>query len=588
MTNTSEEKICQNCKQPFVVEPDDFLFYKKINVPPPTFCWKCRFQRRLAWRNERTLFRGKSAKSGKEILTIVPPNSKISVFDESEWWSDSWNPLEYGKEYDFSKPFFEQFASLLRSVPFMSRNVTQMVNSDYSANSGFLKNCYLLFNATSDEDCAYGVGVNSSRFCFDNCNIEKCERCYQSFWITSCYQTHFSIQCTDCVKVMFSKSCRGCSNCIGCVNLTNKQYCIFNIQYSKGEYERRVSSFRLDTWTRLLKMEEEAHRMWLSFPNRYIQGTHNINVTGAYVTDSKNVKCGYFIRESKDCKYCQYLQDPHNEDAHDITIWGGNIQLSYENALCGYGTARTKFCINCYDEIHDLEYCAFSGSSSDLFGCVGLRNKQYCILNKQYDKETYHNLKKKIINHMNILPYTDKRGRVYKYGEFFPIELSPYGYNNTIAMEHFPMTKDALLQEGYGWIENDTHSFSATLKANDLTDSIKDAEDKILDEFITCSECESVFRVIKSELVFLREEGIPLPRSCAECRHKKRILNREKAFLFAHKCGCTGTVSRNGEYKNNINHFHGNNPCPNEFETSYSPDRPEIVYCEQCYQSEIV
>lgn len=305
-----EERACQNCKLIFLIEDEDFQFYKKIDVPPPTFCWKCRFQRRLVWRNERTLFKGKSAKSGKDIITIIPPRSGIPTFDESEWWMDDWDPLEYGREYDFSKSFFEQFGELQKVIPRMSRNVTQMIESDYSANSGNLKNCYLLFNATADEDCAYGTGVNNSRACFDNCNIDKCERCYESFWLTNCYQTRFSVQCTDCVSVWLSRDCRGCSYCIGCVGLSNKQFHIFNKPYLKEEYEKKIVELRLDVWSDFLNVQKEAYKLWAEYPNKYIQGIRNTNVTGSYITDSKNVKFGYLMRESKDCKYCQYLQDP--------------------------------------------------------------------------------------------------------------------------------------------------------------------------------------------------------------------------------------------------------------------------------------
>ena len=28
--------------------------------------------------------------------------------------------------------------------------------------------------------------------------------------------------------------------------------------------------------------------------------------------------------------------------------------------------------------------------------------------------------------------------------------------------------------------------------------------------------------------------------------------------------------------------------CENEFETAYAPDRPEIVYCERCYQKRYI
>ncbi len=49
-----------------------------------------------------------------------------------------------------------------------------------------------------------------------------------------------------------------------------------------------------------------------------------------------------------------------------------------------------------------------------------------------------------------------------------------------------------------------------------------------------------------------------------------------------------GEESLDGVYMNTGEHHHGKGRCPNEFETSYAPDRPEIVYCESCYQSEVV
>ena len=52
--------------------------------------------------------------------------------------------------------------------------------------------------------------------------------------------------------------------------------------------------------------------------------------------------------------------------------------------------------------------------------------------------------------------------------------------------------------------------------------------------------------------------------------------------------GLQTTANSQNKYQNTIQHAHGTEPCPNEFETTYSPDRPEIVYCEQCYQQEVV
>src|SRR3989338_7505586 len=102
---TSETKICQNCKQPFVIEPEDFDFYKKIDVPPPTFCWLCRAQRRMCFRNERILYKRKSYFNGKDIFSMYAPDSVYKVYEKDIWLSDQWDPLEHGQEYDFNRPF---------------------------------------------------------------------------------------------------------------------------------------------------------------------------------------------------------------------------------------------------------------------------------------------------------------------------------------------------------------------------------------------------------------------------------------------------------------------------------------------------
>ena len=252
----TETRVCQNCKQNFTIEPDDFGFYEKIKVPPPTWCPECRMVRRMMFRNERKLFRIKSAKSGKEILSLYPSEAGVTVYDEKEWWSDDWDAREYGREYDFSRSFFEQFLELSKVVPRYSRDVLGMVNSDYSANASYVKNCYLLFNSNYSEDSAYGNAVDKSFFCFDNSHIAKCERCYESFWLTRCFQTHFSSQCEDCHGVWFSKNLRGCSNCFGCVNLRNKQYHIFNVPYAQEEYAKKIKSFRLDSRIELEKIRK--------------------------------------------------------------------------------------------------------------------------------------------------------------------------------------------------------------------------------------------------------------------------------------------------------------------------------------------
>jgi len=76
----SETKTCQNCQQEFWIEPEDFTFYEKMKVPPPTWCPECRFRRRFSYRNERALYKRNCNLCGKGILTIYNPRRPIPVY----------------------------------------------------------------------------------------------------------------------------------------------------------------------------------------------------------------------------------------------------------------------------------------------------------------------------------------------------------------------------------------------------------------------------------------------------------------------------------------------------------------------------
>jgi hypothetical protein len=57
-------------------------------------------------------------------------------------------------------------------------------------------------------------------------------------------------------------------------------------------------------------------------------------------------------------------------------------------------------------------------------------------LNKQYTKEEYNILVPKIIEHMIS---TGERG------EFFPPKYAPFGYNESLANEYFPLRQTEAL-----------------------------------------------------------------------------------------------------------------------------------------------
>ncbi|MDD5146640.1 MAG: hypothetical protein PHN39_02780, partial [Candidatus Pacebacteria bacterium] len=429
-----ETKICQSCKRQFVIEPEDFAFYEKAKSPPPTWCPQCRAQRRMAFFNERILYRRKDSKTGKIIFSGFSDGNGFRVYDHKLWWSDDWDSMDYGREYDFNKSFFAQFSSLLKQVPLASRSFVSPINSDYCNNAGYLKNCYLVFDADNCDNILYSCMLHKSRDSLDIYYANNINLSYDSFMVWDCSRIFFSSRCDDCLEVYFSKNLTGCNNCFGCMNLRNKKYHIFNKPYSKESYQEKIKEFDLSSYRNLQTIIQQARDFWLEFPVKFREGTNNVNVSGEYIADSKNVIHSYDVTGGKDLKYCQIVIPPAN-DCYDYTDWGLNADRIYECSMCGRDVSRINFCWDCYKTVSNSNYCVQCHNSHNLFACIGLRNKQYCILNKQYIKEEYEELVPKIIQHMNDMPYTDKKGRVYRYGEFFPPELSPFCYNETIAQE---------------------------------------------------------------------------------------------------------------------------------------------------------
>ncbi|MEK9130279.1 MAG: hypothetical protein AAB526_02685, partial [Patescibacteria group bacterium] len=388
-----ETKICQNCQKEFTVEPEDFEFYEKIKVPTPTFCPECRMIRRMCFRNEHFLYKRKDSLTGEIIFSTFSELSPIKVYKKDYWWSDQWDPMDYGQDYNWNKSFFEQFRELSLEVPWFSRSIMNLVNSDYCANASDLKNCYLLFDSGPDtENCAYGAMVNYSKDSFDNYQLHSSELCYDCFMVYKSYRIFFSAHCYNCQDVYFSQNLNNCQNCFACVNLRNRQYYIFNQPYLKKEYFQKLKKFNIGSYKNTLEFIQKLKEFQSKFIYKNMHGKKNINVNGDYINYSKNVSNSFMINNAEGCKYCFNLNVGPVKDSYEYNGWGENAELIYESNQTGNNIFRLKFCFMCYPNDYDLEYCIMCVSSSNLFGCVGLRHKQYCILNKQYTKEEYEEL----------------------------------------------------------------------------------------------------------------------------------------------------------------------------------------------------
>ena len=520
-----ETKICQNCKKEFVIEPEDFDFYEKIKVPPPTFCPECRLVRRMCVRNERALYKNKCEFCGKATLSVFNAGNSFHIYCHDCWWSDKWDAMAYGAEYNFSQSFFTQWRNLLEKVPRLMLSVKDVVDSDYCNASENEKGCYLNTAGDYNERVSFSNRVVRNKDSMDLYIGSNSELCYDLVNCLQCYKLFFSRNCAQCRDSAFLLDCSNCGHCFGCVNLRNKQYCIFNKQYTKEEYQNKLPELKIGSFTGFEKIKKQYGEFVLQHPRRFAAIIKSVNSTGDNMRNAKN------------CHFCfDVIGDPSAEDCK-FAFWAGEtLRGSYDAGVgCGLklerayeasDSARSEgifFASVVYSSM-DLRYVMNCYSSTHLFGCVGLRNKQYCILNKQYTKEEYEALVPKIIEHMNNMPYTDKKSRVYRYGEFFPSELSPFCYNETIAQEYFPLTKEQAIEQGYSWKDPEIRNFQFSISNFQIPDNIKDVSDDIVDKIIECGhqgkcneQCTEAFRIIPQELQFYRRMNLPLPRLCPNC-----------------------------------------------------------------------
>ena len=566
----TETRVCQNCKWNFTIEPEDFDFYKKIQVPPPTWCPKCRLQRRLSFFNLFTLYRRKCDLCGELKVSSFPPGSPYRVYCPQCWWSDDWDPLEYSREYDFSKPFFEQFNSLLHEAPLLGISIDLPTSreSPFNHHAGHLKNCYLLFFADFCEDSAYGFYHVQTKALIDCSLASTSELCYDSMHIYKCSRgIGLRSHVTESIDCAFLKDCSNCQNCFASANLYNKKYHIFNKPYSKEEYFAEIKKWDLGSYKTYEEVKKLAETHWRKFTPKPRFDELSVRSTGNYVFESKNCRDCYEVVGVEDSRFLLMTYTPPIKDCYDYTSWGNNVSLMYECCVSGEYASNLRFCQESGINLYNAEYCKLSTGGSDHFGCVSMKKGKHCILNKPYTEREFQALREKIITHMTEMPYTDKKGRIYRYGEFFPFELSPHPYNDTVAQRFFPLSKEQAVGEGLVWQEPESREYTITKKASEIPDHIKDAADSILNETIGCLSCSRGFKITNTELRFLRKMNVPLPRKCPFCRIEEKFSQWMKNLAIKKRL-C--------------------DKCGSEFETSYSKEEAPNILCKTCYLQEVV
>jgi len=538
------EQNCKKCGAKFSFTDKELDFYKKLAVPNPTLCKECRRQRRYAFRNERSLYRRKCDGTGQDIISIYSPDKPFKVYKSEYWWSDSWDPMSFGRDFDFSRSFFEQFRELQLKVPRLYSMVLNNVNCDYTNMTSDNKNCYLIFAAENNEDCYYGKLVQTCKDCIDSDFIYNSELLYECVNCLKAYHCFFSVNLENSNDCYFCADLKGCSNCLFSWGLRNKKYYINNKEKTKEEFDAEIKRVFSDP-DAVIKAKNDFQELLKNRIVKFADLTKCENVTGDYLKNCKNTYESFDVINGYDCIYLTDACDPVN--THDSSFIYYKPELCYEtmSTLKLYNVQFSTYCYYC----SNLQYCDHCYNSENCFGCIGLKRGEYCIFNKQYTEKDYEELKSRIIRHMK---------RTGEYGEFFPPSLSPFGYNETVANDYYPLTKEKALEKGYQWKDK-----TSPLKDGKRVPPLmaKDASDSIVDNIYMCAECSRALKFIPQEIKFYKVHNLPLPDRCFECRYQSRQKFRTERKLYDRTC----------------------QKCRKPIKTAYAESQPEKVYCEECY-----
>ncbi len=444
---------CLQCSAPFQISEEELQLLKTLSpkigevthdLPTPTLCPDCRRQRRFAFRNERTFYHRKCEKTGKQVISVYPSDSPYTVYEQETWRSAAYDPLAYGRDFDFGRPFFEQFQELNLAVPKAAIQHVGSKNSDYVNYSVNSTDCHMLVGGLEAVRCLYSYRIFYSSDIVDCYDLYKCQWCYE---------------CSESAEL------KRCAYCVGCTGLTDKRFYIDNKPYSEKDY-----------WEALKKRAKTADP--------------------------------FALRHSKDCLHSSFGEN--DKQCMDVNF-GDNCERNYEctnleqnvNVIFGMLVWFSKDCF----------YCMNTFDSKNCFGCSGLKNNEYCILNTQYTKSEYERLVPQIV---------DRMCETGEWGEFFPMAISPFAYNETVAQEHFPMKRTDAIKQHLAWADErkSDQYFGPSVT---IPSSIDDVEDDICTKILRCSVTEAPYTILPLELSFYRRMKLALPTRCAQQRHVERM-----------------------------------------------------------------
>lgn len=520
--------------------------FERVQLPEPVFCPDCRQQQRLAYRNERVLYRRACGLCEKPIVTIFSGDQPFPVYCSDCWFGDTWDALSYERDFDFSRSFFEQFFELQSTVPRLTLFNVKQENSEYCNMALGNKNSYLVFASDENEDSMYGHWIQRCTDTYNSSNLADCTLCFDLIDSEDCYSCVFSQDLKNCSDCCFSYDLIGCQNCFLCSGLRNKQYYIENAPCTKEEYQQRFSEKNIGGFTHYAELKDRFLEVRRQAKHKCMHLSNTENCKGDYIVNSKNCINCYDVYDGEDCIYAHNLVHKHynNVDVSYVTETRNSHQITAAQGEELYFSMYIWSSSNIW-------YSSLIQQSRDIFGCVGLRYKNHCLFNKEYRADEYDKLRARLVTHMK---------ETQEWGKFFPTERSLFAYNETVAQDYYPLGKEYVIGLGFRWQDSNPKEYGPA--TCDIPNDISEVPDSITKEILSCDTCNKNYRVIDRELRIYRQMKYPIPHLCPDCRYLARLVMRNGRRLWNRKC----------------------DGCGSEVESSYSPEGPEKIYCQECYQ----
>jgi hypothetical protein len=280
------------------------------------------------------------------------------------------------------------FKELVRLNELRHRRPNLILNSpdsDWANSAYFCKNVYWAFDCSKSNDSAYIYDSNMMIKSFDCDYSDEAELCYESTDARKCYNCTYLENCENTRDSEFCARCSNCHDCFGCVNLKNKEYCIFNRQLTPEEYKELLPKFKSWTPDQIFSFINELKKRY-PLTQTIEQGNTNASF-GNYIYNNKN---SYMCFDASNNENCGYIYDSSKQKNCFDFDHCGPCELCYEASdsinlfNCNY-IIWSGGCIDC-------SYMIDSGNCKNVFGGIGIKNKQYVLLNRQLTKEDYERL----------------------------------------------------------------------------------------------------------------------------------------------------------------------------------------------------